>query len=700
MEEVISVFKSRTVKLHTTRSWDFMALPLVPYRHRRRDHQVPDPLFHLTHGDDVIIGILDSGIWPESESFKEEPGTGRIPSCWKGKCVQGENFKPSTACNQKLIGARYYLQGFEAEYGPLSQTGNPEYKSPRDYLGHGTHVASIAVGSVVRNASFFGLGQGTARGGAPRARLAVYKMCWGLNNGSRCSEADILAAFDDALHDGVHVISASFGYPPPLTRFLESSADIGAFHAMQLGVSVVFSAGNSGPHPGRVENVAPWSISVAASTIDRNFPTRIIVNETFSIMGESFITNKITGTKLADASKYFFDGSCRTESLKDPDISIEGKVVICFSSRGKVEDGDAQEALYDIRASVLVYVDDPTKQYADLDIIPTVRLDMDQGTRLRNYLSRFIKLPMVRIEPSRTLIGKLPAPEVAYFSSRGPSSLAPDFLKPDITAPGVNILGAWPSKTPPTFFPGDRRSVNWNFLSGTSMACPHVSGVVALLRSRYPTWSPAAIRSALITTADSKDRSDERILADGSMKVSDPFDVGAGHLNPMKAMDPGLIYDMKASDYIQLLCNIGYNKTQIAKMIILPGTNVKCGRKHEEQMMNLNYPSITVFNLQSAATIKRTARNVGRNRYAVYFLSSVVEPKGVEVMVWPRVLIFSPLTAEICYYVTLTPVKESGRRYEFGEIVWSDGLHGVRSPLVVFLGDAINVHHHQLFSAF
>ncbi|KAK6936972.1 Peptidase S8/S53 domain [Dillenia turbinata] len=272
---VIAVVRSRIMRLHTTRSWDFVGLTV--------DNSEVTPL-QLTYGDDVIVGVLDTGIWPESESFKEEPCLGPIPSSWKGKCVQGEEFDPKKACNRKLIGARYYLSGFEEEFGPVNADGKTEYQSPRDFIGHGTHTASTAVGSIVRNVSFFGLGQGTARGGAPRARLAVYKVCWNENNEGMCAEADVLKGFDDALHDGVHVISVSFGVTPPLAPFLNWTADIGSFHAMQLGVSVVFSAGNDGPDPSLVQNVAPWAISVAASSVDRAFPTEILVNGSLLIM--------------------------------------------------------------------------------------------------------------------------------------------------------------------------------------------------------------------------------------------------------------------------------------------------------------------------------------------------------------------------------------------------------------------------------
>lgn len=205
---------------------------------------------------------------------------GPIPSTWKGTCVKGEFFDPKKACNRKLIGARYYVKGFEALYGPLDS----DYRSPRDRLGHGTHTASTAVGSAHKNASFFGLGRGTARGGAPKARLAVYKVCWNKDLMSRCTEADILAAYDDAICDGVHVISASLGMSPPLLPFFSSSSDIGSFHAVQRGVSVIFSAGNDGPDPSTVQNVVPWATCVAGSTIDRTFPTRILLGNNISIM--------------------------------------------------------------------------------------------------------------------------------------------------------------------------------------------------------------------------------------------------------------------------------------------------------------------------------------------------------------------------------------------------------------------------------
>ncbi|XP_019151826.1 PREDICTED: subtilisin-like protease SBT3.18 [Ipomoea nil] len=672
---VISVFKSKSLELHTTRSWDFLGLTLDDYDSHGR---IP---LQLLHGDEIVVGVLDTGVWPELKSFQEEPGVQPVPRSWKGKCVSGEMFDPTRACNRKLIGARYYIKGYEQQYGKLNKTTNPDYLSPRDYLGHGTHVAATAVGSVVNNAAdFFGFARGTARGGAPRARLAVYKACWNKDGfDGICTEADVMAAFDDALHDGVHVISASFGLRPPLLPFFASAADIGGFHAMQMGVSVVFSAGNSGPEASLVGNVSPWSICVAASSIDRTFPTQIILDNNVSFMGESLVSNQVKA-RLAGASSYFYDGVCKMENWKNRKAS--GRVILCFATIGPVLVEEAEAAAWRANASGLIFVEPLGRPVAYVTIIPVLRLDLIQGTQIGYYLAQSPKLPVIQILPSTTVLRKCPAPIVADFSSRGPSSISPDFLKPDISAPGVNILAAWPPNIPPTFFPTDRRSTSWNFQSGTSMSCPHVSGVVALIKSIHQDWSPAAIRSALITTAYNKDTTGDSILAGGSLESADPFDIGAGHINPLKAIDPGLVYDMKTKDYIAYLCNIGYTEEQIRSLVL--DAPWSC-RGNRPTTADLNYPSITIMNLQRTTTIRRTVRNVGRCWRTAIYTVKIVSPNGVDVGVWPRVLVFTPFKQELTYYVSVRPKKASQGRYDFGEIVWSDGFHQVRSPLVILV---------------
>ncbi|XP_068635984.1 subtilisin-like protease SBT3.18 [Aristolochia californica] len=678
MEGVISVFRSKIQRLHTTRSWDFMGLPL--------HSEDPTPL-QLAYGDDVVVGVFDTGIWPESGSFREGPSMPPIPTSWKGKCVKGEKFDPQKACNRKLIGARYYIKGFESEYGPLNTTETPEFRSPRDQLGHGTHTASTAVGSIVNNANFFGLGSGIARGGAPRARLAMYKMCWSDGLQGRCTEADIMAAFDDAISDRVNVISASFGLSPPLPPFFSSSADIGSFHAAQLGISVVFSAGNDGPEPSLVQNVSPWSTCVAASSIDRSFPTKIVLGDNNILMGKSFNVDQLI-LKLADSSSYFRNGDCEFD--KWTKVRAKGVAILCFSTTGTQLSGDAAIAVFVASGSALIFAAPLTRQIPQVDLLPVIFVDIYQGTQILHYImskSPSSKSRTVQIFPSRTVTGESPAPVVADFSSRGPSSLSPNILKPDITAPGVNILAAWPPVIPPSSLPIDTRSVNWNFDSGTSMACPHVTGLVALLKSAHPDWSPAAIMSAMITTAYNTDTSLDTILAGGSAKPVNPFDVGGGHVNPLKAMDPGLVYDMNAEDYALFLCILGYTKSQIASMLLpSPKIDIRCP-KEQQTDYNLNYPSIVVSDLQAKTTIKRTVRNVGFSQ-SIYFVE-IVNPNGVQVSVWPRVLVLHRQRQEASYYVTLTPLKQSQGRYDFGEIVWFEGHHRVRSPLVVRVN---NIH--------
>ncbi|XP_057780228.1 subtilisin-like protease SBT3.18 [Salvia miltiorrhiza] len=213
------------------------------------------------------------------------------------------------------------------------------------------------------------------------------------------------------------------------------------------------------------------------------------------------------------------------------------------------------------------------------------------------------------------------------------------------------------------------------------MSCPHVSGVVALLKSTHPHWSPVAIRSALLTTAYNVDIYGDDIAIEASEKSADPFDIGLGHINPLKALDPGLVYDATMTDYVHFLCNMGYSEAQIQAMHICPLLIIMCPDKPEPNW-NINYPSITVWDLRYATTVKRSVRNVGHSKTGVYYVS-VVKPHGLEVVVWPKVLVFSPFKEEITYHVTMSPLKISQGRYDFGSIMWSDGFHHVRSPLVV-----------------
>ncbi|KAG2543340.1 hypothetical protein PVAP13_9NG740700 [Panicum virgatum] len=614
-EGVISVFRSRILELHTTRSWDFMGLNL--HMQMEQSSQM-----HLKFGDDVIVGVLDTGVWPESESFRDDPHYGPIPSSWRGTC---------------LIGARYYLTGIESELGPLDTSDGAEYRSPRDRVGHGTHTASTAVGGVAPNASYFGLGRGAARGGAPRARLAVYKVCWYKDLTGRCSDVDILAAFDDALCDGVHVVSASLGSSPPLMPLFATSTEIGAFHAMQRGVVTVFSAGNDGPDASMVQNVSPWGLTVAASTIDRRFPTVITLGNNASIVGESFLVRDMK-KRLVESSSVFTDGTCAFEQLINR-TAASGKIVLCFATMGMVSSEGAVLAVYAGKGEGVIFANTISRKLSQDNFWPTVHVDLHQGTQILYYI-RATRNATVHISPSKTVVGKTPAPTVAYFSSRGPSSITPNILKPDVTAPGVNILAAWPPKSSPTVLPLDKRSTNW-----------------AHLRHRRAHQVPYMY-----------DDTSDVMLAGGTLKAADAFDVGAGHVDPLRALDPGLVYDAGARDHLLFLCSLGYTAAQIRQMV-LPGSSLdtSCPGGGAPHAADLNYTAIVLPDLSAPVTVKRTVTNVGANRGAVY-RAAVASLQGARAEVWPPELAFSPYHGgdTASYY-----------------IVWSDGFHRVRTPLVV-----------------
>lgn len=223
-----------------------------------------------------------TGVWPESEMFNDK-GYGPIPSRWKGGCESGDLFNGSIHCNRKLIGAKYFVDANNAEFGVLNKTENPDYLSPRDINGHGTHVASTIGGSFLPNVSYLGLGRGTARGGAPGVHIAVYKVCW-LQRG--CSGADVLKAMDEAIHDGVDILSLSLQTSVPLYPETDSRelTSVGAFHAVAKGIPVVAAAGNAGPTAQTISNVAPWVLTVAATTQDRSFPTAITLGNNITIL--------------------------------------------------------------------------------------------------------------------------------------------------------------------------------------------------------------------------------------------------------------------------------------------------------------------------------------------------------------------------------------------------------------------------------
>ncbi|KAL5715646.1 hypothetical protein ACHQM5_017437 [Ranunculus cassubicifolius] len=666
---VVSVFLNKAVKLHTTRSWHFLGL--------EKDGEIPHSSLwkKARFGDGVIIGNLDTGVWPESQSFNDH-GLGPIPSKWKGSCTGG------VSCNRKLIGAHVYNEGYKSGAAQKNVTLNSTtIDSVLDQEGHGTHTLSTAAGSFVPKANIYGFGEGTAKGGSPRARVAAYRVCFPDIGFGECYDADILAAYDRAIHDGVDVISLSVG-GTPVDYFIDGIA-IGAFHAVQKGIVVVCSAGNDGPTPSTVSNVAPWIITVGASTQDRQFQSLAVLGNNVTYKGQSLSPQSlaeekvyplISGTNARLPNAPITNSSLCLNGTLDPEL-VKGKILFCVRGISSRVDKSLQAkkagAIGVILANDEINGEDTV---ADAHFIPTTHISYKDGLSVLEYINS-TKSPGAYVTPTQTILNSKPAPSMAAFSSQGPNTVTPEILKPDITAPGVSILAAFTQEIGPTDTAEDERRVLFNSISGTSMSCPHISGIVGLLKALHPDWSPAAIRSAIMTSAIERDNLKEPIL-NGSYIRASPFNYGAGHVWPNRAADPGLVYDSTPNDYLDFLCGLGYNQTQIGKF-----TEYKCPKSFN--ILDLNYPSITVPNLNGSVRVTRTVKNVGSP--ATYKVK-VHDPKGVSVVVEPEVLEFKKTGEEKTYKVTLKAhTKQATGDYVFGSLKWSDGHHHVRSPVVVKL---------------
>ncbi|TYI67661.1 hypothetical protein E1A91_D08G033900v1 [Gossypium mustelinum] len=668
---VVSVFLNKGRKLHTTHSWDFLRL--------ERDGLVPvDSLWNRSNfGADVIIGNLDTGVWPESKSFSDE-GYGPIPSRWRGSCSRDVG---GVVCNRKLIGAKFFNKGYSAFIGDAL---NDTFKTVRDHQGHGSHTLSTAGGNFVPGASIFGHANGTAKGGSPRARVAAYKVCWPpLVGGNECFDADIIAAFDAAISDGVDVLSVSLGGNP--SEFFEDGISIGAFHAVKKGISVVSSAGNSGPDPGTVSNVSPWMFTVGASTLDREFVSFVQLGNNKQLKGASLSSVAmpsrtfyplISGDKAKAADALAEDAIlCQPETI-DPK-KTKGKILVCVRGISGRADKGKQALLAGAVGMILVNDRKSGNEViADPHLLPATHINFTDGNTLFAYIN-FTRNPTAYISPVETKFGLKPAPVMAAFSSRGPSLIEPSILKPDITAPGVSVLAAFTELVGPTEDESDKRRTPFCLQSGTSMSCPHVSGIVGLLKSLHPDWSPAAIRSAIMTTARIKYDTGNPML-DSSNKRATPFAYGSGHVRPNRAMDPGLVYDITVNDYFNFLCARGYNQSLLSLFSDKP---YACPKSYG--VMDLNYPSISVSQLNGSMTVSRTVKNVGSARST--YKARVRSPAGVTVSVKPSTLKFEKIGEEKKFEVKFELNKSNAKSedYVFGELLWSDGSHHVRSPIVV-----------------
>lgn len=629
-------------------------------------------------GEGVVVGVLDTGIAPENPLFAGDPlGTtpgaepyldaqGQIVyekgdgNTFTGVCQTGAQFEASD-CSTKIVSARYYVEGFGVESIGTETQVPGEYLSPRDGDAHGSHTASTAAGNAnVPVTSPGGADLGTMSGVAPEARIAAYKVCWSgpdptTTDDDGCSTSDSVQAIEQATEDGVDVINFSIGGGAATS--VVTADDIAFLGAAAAGVFVSVSAGNDGPGASTLDHGAPWYTTVAAASVP-NYEATVVLPGDVRIPGGS-VTVPMGDDAETISGEFIYAGDipaagvdaedaalCQIDTLDE--AAAAGKIVLC--DRGVNARAEKSQVVADAGgiATVLVNV---TPGSIDLDdhAVPTIHVDAEYRDEL---LAAADGTTVISFEPGNTSGIETVAPVVAGFSSRGPVlAEGSDVLKPDVAAPGVGIIAAGPN-------PADGEP-SFEFLSGTSMAAPHVAGLGAIYLGVHPNASPAEVKSALMTTA-----TDTRNL-DGTVST-DPWAQGAGFVNTQSMLDAGLIYEAGTADWYGYLRGLGY---------VLPDEWV--GSPIDAS--DLNQASIAIGSLAGTQTITRSVTSLDAGTYT----PSVQDVPGVDVEVSPSSLAFTEAGQTLDYTVTFTTTTAELGTWSSGFLTWTSAEHTVRSPIAV-----------------
>lgn len=531
-------------------------------------------------GEGVIFGVLDSGVWPEHPSFSDPdplgkpyappppaPGNpGGLRACNFGSATPGD--APFT-CNNKLIGSYRFMSAYDFFVG----TQPYEFRSGRDDDGHGTHTASTAAGNRGVPASDGSRVFGTISGIAPRAYIVNYKVCGELG----CFTTDSAAAVQQAIRDGVHVINFSISGGTNPYSDIASLAFLDAYNA---GILVSASAGNSGPAPDTVNHREPWVATVGASTSDRSYLSTLTVqgsSGTFTAVGASSGAGISTPAPVVVNTT---DPLCLNPAAAG---TFTGQIVVCergiiarVAKSANVAAGGA--------IGMILYNPTPSSLDADFHSIPTVHIQNTDGSALLAFLTAN---PGATATFTPGAPGPIQGDVMAGFSSRGGPGQTLGISKPDVTAPGVNILAGY------TAIEYGQAVPQFAFLSGTSMSSPHNAGAAILLKWLNPTWTPGQIKSALMTSAKAAGVYKE----DGVTRFT-PFDAGSGRIDLRKAWDPGLTFDETGANYLAL----------------------------QNELWKANYPSLYVPRMPGLITVSRTVREV--SGYNSFYKSTISYQAG------------------------------------------------------------------------
>lgn len=626
-------------------------------------------------GEGVVVGVIDTGIAPEHPSFEgkklkkqkkqQNRHKGSQPYTdgsyvyfdksdggqFRSAMVEGQDWDKSDY-SSKLIGGQYFFAGAEAAGFDFQY----DYLSPRDGDGHGSHTASTAAGNFKVEASIEDVDFGTVSGVAPGAKVAAYKACYvgpdvTVTDDDICALSDLVAAIDQAVADGVDVINYSIGGGAASTVL--APEDIAFLNAAAAGVFVATSAGNDGPDSVTADHASPWYTTVAASTIPTWEGT--VRFDGFEQAGASVSVpfgEEVTGPSIyagdAAAAGAVDAQLCLPDTL-DP-AKVAGHIVVC--DRGGNARAEKSQVVEDAGGIGVVLVNVPGGADSldnDFHAVPTVHLNAVHRAAVLAYVQGGTDRPITLIGENTT-DAVTPTPQIAGFSSRGPMLAdGSDVLKPDVAAPGVAILAATHNA------PGEEPT--FGILSGTSMASPHVAGLAALYLGERPNATPAEIKSAMMTTAY------DTVLADGS-KNTNPFEQGAGQVDPKRYLNPGLLYLNGIKDWAAFLDGKGLSD--------FPGIDPIDGS-------DLNQASISIGSLASAQTVTRSVTSTEAGTF-----TATASVPGVDVKVEPAQLRFDKPGQTKTFTVTFDNDTAPVEEWATGSLVWKSTKNAVRSPIAVF----------------
>ncbi|KAI8001391.1 Subtilisin-like protease SBT2.2 [Camellia lanceoleosa] len=678
--EVANVVLDFTVRTATTHTPQFLGLPQGAW--------AQEGGYELA-GEGVVIGFIDTGIDPTHPSFSDDLSESPypVPEHFSGICEVTRDF-PSGSCNRKLIGARHFAASAITR-GIFN--ASQDYASPFDGDGHGTHTASIAAGNHGIPVVVAGHHFGNASGMAPRSHIAVYKALYKSFGGFA---ADVVAAIDQAAQDGVDIISLSITpnrRPPGIATFF-NPIDMALLSAVKAGIFVVQAAGNTGPSPKSISSFSPWIFTVGAATHDRIYSNSIVLGNNVTIPGVGLASGTDNDTMYTmvsalhalndntTAENDMYVGECQDDSNLNQDV-VQGNLLICsYSIRFVLGLSTIKQALQtakNLSAVGVVFYMDPFVIGFQLNPVP-LRLpgiiiqSPDDSKILLQYYNSSLKRDgltkkIVKFGAVASISGGLKAnysysaPKIMYYSARGPDPEDSflddaDILKPNLVAPGNSIWAAWSSLgTDSVEFQGE----DFAMMSGTSMAAPHVAGLAALIKQKFPTFSPSAIGSALSTTASLYDKNRGPIMAqraytnpDLNQSPATPFDMGSGFVDATAALDPGLIFYSSYDEYMSFLCGINGSAP-----VVMNYTGQNCGVSTMSGA-DLNLPSITIAKLNQSRVVQRTVTNIASNEtYSVgwsapYGVSVSVDPIRFSIVTGERLVLSVYLNATINSAVT------------------------------------------------